>query len=186
MPGSRRIEVSRLLPIFGAALHRLPDVVPVVPIAGPVTDAIRAGTRQWSRQPVLVTETRDKYDAFAASAAALTKSGTSTLELAMAGVPMVVTYRVNPLTAAIARRMVTVSYASLLNLLAQRAVVPELVQQACTPERLAAAVRELLDDDAAAAAQRESYRDVLKMLSPAGQQPSDAAADAVMRVLDQP
>jgi lipid-A-disaccharide synthase len=186
MPGSRRSEVSRLLPILGAALERLPDVVPVVPVAGPVADAVRAGTRQWSRQPVLVTEAADKYDAFAASTAALTKSGTSTLELAMAGVPMVVAYRVNPLSAAVARRMITVSHASLLNLLAQREVVPELLQEACTPERLAAAVRELLDHHTVAAAQREAYRDVLRMLSPAGQKPSEAAAAAVLRVLDQP
>lgn len=186
MPGSRRSEVSRLLPILRTTLDRLPDLVPVVPIASAVLDAVRVGTQQWRRPPVLVTETADKYDAFAASAAALTKSGTSTLELAMAGVPMVVTYRVNPLTAAIARRMVTVSYASLLNLLAQRTVVPELVQQACTPERLAAAARELLDDEGAAAAQRNSYRDLLATLSPAGQKPSEAAAAAVIRVLDQP
>jgi lipid-A-disaccharide synthase len=186
MPGSRRTEVSRLLPVLGATLRHLPDVVPVVPIAGPVTAAVQAGTWQWPRPPVLVTEARDKYDAFAASAAALTKSGTSTLELAMAGVPMVVTYRVNPVSAAIARRMVTVSYASLLNLLARREVVPELLQEACTPERLALAVRSLLDDSASAARQRDACRDVLKTLRPDGQTPSGAAAAAVLRVLDQP
>jgi lipid-A-disaccharide synthase len=164
MPGSRRAEVSRLLPIFGATLRRLPDVVPVVPVAGSVADAVRAGTREWPRQPVLVTGLADKHDAFAASTAALTKSGTSTLELAMAGVPMVVTYRVNPLTAAIARRMFTVSHASLVNLLANREVVPELIQAACTPDRLAAAVRMLLDDTAVATAQRVACHDVLASL----------------------
>jgi lipid-A-disaccharide synthase len=186
MPGSRRTEVSRLLPVLGATLRRLRDVVPVVPIAGPVTEAVHAGTREWPRQPVLVSEEQDKYDAFAASAAALTKSGTSTLELAMAGVPMVVTYRVNPVSAAIARRMVTVSYASLLNLLAQREVVPELLQKACTPERLAGTVRGLLDDPAAAARQRDACRNVLKALRPDSETPSGAAAAAVLRVLDQP
>jgi lipid-A-disaccharide synthase len=186
MPGSRRTEVSRLLPIFGAALQRLPDIVPVVPVASPVAEAVRAGTRDWQRQPVLVTEPHDKHDAFAASIAALTKSGTATLELAMAGVPMVVTYRVNPLTAAIARRLFTVSYASLVNLLAQREVVPEFIQLACTPDRLAAAVRTLLDDPAAAAAQRTAYGDVLAKLHPPGSNPSDAAAGAVLDLLDQP
>jgi lipid-A-disaccharide synthase len=185
MPGSRPSEVSRLLPVLRATLDRLPDLLPVAPVASAVSDTVRASTRQWSRPPVLVTETADKYDAYAASAAALTKSGTSTLELAMAGVPMVVTYRVNPLSAAIARRVLTVPYASLLNLLAQQAVVPELLQEACTPERLAIAVRELLDNSAATATQRARYRDVLNMLSPPGQKPSDAAAAAVLRVLDQ-
>ena len=98
MPGSRRGEVTRLLPVLRATLERLREpVVPVVPLAG-------SGRRRRSppppspgrRRPILVSDTADKHDAFAAAAAALTKSGTSTLELALAGVPMVVTYRANP------------------------------------------------------------------------------------------
>jgi lipid-A-disaccharide synthase len=186
MPGSRRTEVTRLLPILGATLQLLPDAVPVVPVAAPVAHAVEEGARNWPRQPVLVTELEAKHDAFAASSAALTKSGTSTLELAMAGVPMVVTYRVNPLTAAIARRLLTVRYAALVNLLAQREVVPELIQAACTPDRLAASVRSLLDDPAVAETQRAGCRDVLGSLrAPAGT-PSAAAAAAVLDVLDQP
>jgi lipid-A-disaccharide synthase len=186
MPGSRRTEVAPLLPILGATLQRLPDVVPVVPVAAPVAQAVGDGARNWPRQPVVVTELEAKHDAFAASSAALTKSGTSTLELAMAGVPMVVTYRLNPLTAAIARRLITVQYASLVNLLAQREVMPELIQEACTPDRLAASVRSLLDDPAVAAAQRAACRDVLGSLRPPAGMPSDAAAAAVLDVLDQP
>ena len=186
MPGSRRTEVARLLPILGATLQRLQDVMPVVPLAGPVAETVRAGTRDWPRQPVLVTELHAKHDAFAASAAALTKSGTSTLELAMAGVPMVVTYRVNPLTAAIARRLLTVRYGALVNLLAGREVVPELIQQACTPDRLAAAVHMLLDDPANAMAQRAASRDVLASLRPTSGTPSSTAAAAVLDLLDQP
>jgi lipid-A-disaccharide synthase len=186
MPGSRRTEVSRLLPIFGATLRRLPEVVPVVPVAGPVADAVRTGASDWPRLPALVTESQAKHDAFAASAAALTKSGTSTLELAMAGVPMVVSYRVNPLSAAIAGRLIQVKYASLVNLLAEREVVPELIQGACTPDRLAATVRALLDDAGAAAAQREAFGDVLASLRPPAGSPSDAAAAAVLDLLDQP
>ena len=186
MPGSRRTEVARLLPIFGATLQRLPDVVPVVPVAAPVAQAVNQGTCHWPRPPVLVTDELDKHDAFAASAAALTKSGTATLELAMAGVPMVVTYRVNPLTAAIARRLVTVQYAALVNLLARREVVPELIQHACTPDRLVAAIRLLLDEPATAAAQRAACRDVLTMLRQPTGTPSEAAAAAVLALFDQP
>lgn len=180
MPGSRRTEVTRLLGILGATLQRLPDLVPVVPIAGPVAELVQSGTRDWQRPPLLVTDAADKYDAFAASTIALTKSGTSTLELAMADVPMVVTYRVNPLSAAIARRLVNVPYASVINLLAQREVVPELIQQACTPDRLAAAVRRLLDDPDAANIQRMACRDTLAMLRPSAGTPSEAAAAAVL------
>ena len=88
--------------------------------------------RSWSRIR------QGKHDAFAASAAALTKSGTSTLELALANVPMLVTYRVNPLSHQIAKRMIKVKYASIVNLLLDRPVVPELLQYESRPDRLAA------------------------------------------------
>jgi lipid-A-disaccharide synthase len=185
MPGSRRTEVSRLLPILGATLQRLPDVVPVVPVAGLVADAVRAGTRNWPRQPLLVTEESEKFDAFAGSAAALTKSGTSTLELAMAGVPMVVTYRVNPLSAAIARRLIKVRYASIINLIAEREVIPELIQEACKPERLASTVQMLLEDRTAAEIQRSACRSVLDMLRPDNGLPSESAAEQVLALLKQ-
>lgn len=189
MPGSRRTEVSRLLPVLGAALQRIaarvPDIQPVVPLAGPVADAVRLRASTWSAQPILVSETEDKHDGFAASAAALTKSGTATLELAMAGVPMLVTYRVNPVSAAIARRLVTVRYASLVNLLADREVVPELIQDACTPDRLADVLLRLLSDAAAADAQRDACRAVLRQLHPPHGLPSEAAADAILELLDQ-
>jgi lipid-A-disaccharide synthase len=189
MPGSRRTEVSRLLPVLGRALQlvaaHVPNIQPVVPLAGPVADAVREGATAWAAKPILVSTTEDKHDGFAASAAALTKSGTSTLELAMAAVPMLVTYRVNPLSAAIARRLVTVRYVSLLNLLANREVVPELIQDACTADRLAGALVRLLSDPAAVEAQRDECRAILDQLRPPWGLPSEAAADAVLELLDQ-
>ncbi len=184
MPGSRRTEVSKLLPVLGETLRLLPaGVVPVVPLAGPVAEAVRAGTSEWVVKPILVTDTADKFDAYAASTAALTKSGTSTLELALAGVPMVVTYRINPITAWIVRRSVKVAYASLLNLLAGRQVVPELLQEDCTPAKLAAALNLLLTDPQAAEAQRAACRPVLASLRPVIGLPSEAAAAAVLELL---
>ena len=184
MPGSRRTEVTRLLPILGQTLKELPDrLVPVVPIAATVAEAVRAGTAHWPIRPILITDVQDKYDAYAASTAALTKSGTSTLELALAGVPMVVTYRVNPLTAAIVRRLSKVKYVSLLNLLADAEIVPELIQQDATPDRLAAALNRLIGDPRAAAAQVAAYQAPLAMLRPPSGLPSDAAATAVLALL---
>jgi lipid-A-disaccharide synthase len=186
MPGSRRTEVSRLLPILGATLERLAlPVIPVVPLAGPVAEVVRAGTRDWPGTPLLVSDSADKYDAFAASAAALTKSGTSTLELALARVPMLVTYRVNPISAAIARRLIRVRYASLLNLLVDRPVVPELLQRDCQPDCLAATLNRLLADPAAARAQRDAFQEPLAMLRPDSGTPSEAAAAEVLDLLDQ-
>lgn len=190
MPGSRRTEVSRLLPILGATLQRLaaahPGLQPVVPLAGPVAEAVRQGTAHWPVRPLLVESTTDKYDAFAASAAALTKSGTSTLELALAGVPMLVTYRVNPVSAMLARRMLKIPHVSLLNLLAGRELVPELLQQDCAPDRLATALDALLRDPAAARAQRSGFAATLPLLRPPAGLPSQAAAAAVLELLRQP
>lgn len=190
MPGSRRNEVPRLLPVFGATLallaDRVPGLVPVVPVASAVAETVRRAAASWPVRPVVVSELADKHDAYAAAAAALTKSGTSTLELALAGVPMAVTYRVNPLSAMIARRLIRVPHVAIVNLLAGRAVVPELLQQACRPATLAETVERLLGDPAAAAAQRTAFREIaLRLRAPAGS-PAESAAHEVLALLAEP
>jgi lipid-A-disaccharide synthase len=188
MPGSRRSEVGRLLPIFGETLQRLaariPGLVPVVPVAHSVAEAVRAATASWPVKPILVADTAEKHDAFAAAEAALVKSGTSTLELALAGVPMVVAYRMNPISGAIAKLLVKIPFAGLVNLLAGREVAPELLQENCTPPRLEAALGRLLTDPTEAAAQRMAFRDIAAGLTPAGMAPSAAAAAEVLALAD--
>ena len=188
MPGSRRSEVPRLLPVFGATLallaKRVPGLVPVLPVASAVAETVRRAAAAWPVPPIIVTDLDDKHDAYAAAAAALTKSGTSTLELALAGVPMAVTYRVNPLTAAIARRLIRVPHVAMVNLLAGQAVVPELLQQDCRAAKLAATVEHLLGDPAAAQAQRSAFRAVIaRLAAPAGTPAAAAAALEVLEVL---
>jgi lipid-A-disaccharide synthase len=184
MPGSRQTEVARLLPILEATLARLPEpLVPVVPLAGPVEDAVRQRTANWPIQPILVSDLAEKHDAFAASAVALTKSGTSTLELAMARVPMLVTYRVNALSAAIARRTVRVKYASIINLVLDRPAVPELLQRDSRPDLLAPALHRLLTDPVAVAEQRAGCAEALARLRAGAAAPSDSAAEAVLSLL---
>lgn len=187
MPGSRSTEIRRLLPIFGEALallaQRVPGLRPVVPLAGPVEAAVREVAAQWSPAPILVTDIAEKHDAFAAAAAGLIKSGTSSLEVALAGVPMVVGYRVNPITAAIAKRIIKVRYVSIVNLLADRAIIPELLQDECSPAKLAEALYAVLERPAEAARQRAGFAEVMDALRPAGGgSPSEAAAAAVLRI----
>ena len=190
MPGSRRSEAPRLLPVYGEALAqlatRLPGLVPVVPAAAAVAETVRRATNRWAAPPIILAELQEKHDAYAAASAALTKSGTSTLELALAGVPMAVTYRVNPLTAMAARRMIRVPHVAMVNLLAGRLVVPELLQEQCNADKLAATLQSLLEDASAADAQRAAFREVMASLSPAGRSPSMAAAEEVLRVLEAP
>jgi lipid-A-disaccharide synthase len=184
LPGSRHTEVSRLLPILERTLRLLPPgLVPVVPLAGPVADTVRQRTAAWPVRPILVSSAQEKFDAFAASTAALTKSGTSTLELAVARVPMVVMYRVNPISHVAVKLLVKIQYASILNLLLDEMVVPEFLQYDATPERLAGAMRQLLDDPAAVAAQRAGFDKALTMLRPLAGVPSDSAAEAVLSLL---
>jgi lipid-A-disaccharide synthase len=185
MPGSRRSEINRLLPILRATLERLREpVIPVVPLAGPVAAAVTEATLSWMPRPILVADNGEKHDAFAAAAAALTKSGTSTLELALAGVPMVVTYRANPITIWMVRRLALVKYASLLNILSEREIVPELLQGDATPEKLAAALETILTP-AGATAQRAAFVAPLSMLRPSEGAPSHAAAVAVLELIEQ-
>lgn len=189
MPGSRRSEAPRLLPTFGQTLSLLarsaPDVRPVLPVSPVVAETVRRAASAWPVQPIIVTELQDKHDAYAAAAAALTKSGTSTLELALAGVPMAVTYRVNPVSAAIARRLIRVPHVAMVNLLAGRELVPELLQEDCTPAKLSATVLELLDHPRTAEGQLAGFHTVLDSLRPEHGLPSDAAGRSVLEVLDQ-
>ncbi len=189
MPGSRRSEAPRLLPVFGRTLERLalrePGLRPVLPVSAVVADVVRRAAARWPVQPIIVTDLQEKHDAYAAAGAALTKSGTSTLELALAGVPMAVTYRVNPLSAAMARRMIKVPYVAMVNLLAGRALVPELLQEDCTAETLSRVALTLLRDPQVGAAQRAGFAEILAQLRPADGTPSDAAAREVLQVLDQ-
>ncbi|MSP00205.1 MAG: lipid-A-disaccharide synthase [Acetobacteraceae bacterium] len=187
MPGSRRIEIARHLPLFRATLDRLAShsggrLIPVMPLAEPVKDAVTAATRTWTPRPILVEDAQEKRDAFAAAAAGLTKSGTATLELAVAGVPMVVTYRIHPITALIVLAVVKVPYFSILNLLSNREIVPELLQTNATPDKLAAALRVILEPEGAAA-QRQAFAAPLAMLCPPDGAPSDAAAAAILELL---
>jgi lipid-A-disaccharide synthase len=193
MPGSRRSEVRRLVPAFGEALRiaerDVPGLRPVVPVGALVREAVAAAAQGWPARPILVTETAAKHDGFAAVAASggagLIKSGTSSLEMAVAGIPHVVAYRVNPVTAAIVRRLIRVPHASLVNLLAEREVVPERLQEECTPEALAEALLAPMRDPAVAAAQRAGFAEALARLRPeGGGAPSEAAARAALAVAE--
>jgi len=101
-------------------------------------------------------------------------------------VPMAVTYRLNPLTAVMVRRMIRVPHVAMVNLLAGRALVPELLQGDCTAETLGHTVLALLRDAGLAQAQRDGFRAVLDTLRPPVGLPSEAAAREVLDVLDQP
>lgn len=187
LPGSRTGEISRHLALFGDAVHLLakqhPRLTVLVPAAPGIADLIRQGTASWS-VPVRILEGVDrKYAAFAASRAALAVSGTVTLELAIAGVPMVVAYRANPLTVAIARRIVRTPYISLGNLVLGEAVAPELIQEQASAQELAKAIDQLMVDGPERRRQLDAWHNFSDRLTASGKNPSQRAADVVIQLI---
>ncbi len=187
LPGSRGGEVRRLLAIFGEALHRLEAMVGpfrvAVPTVETVTEAVTQGVRVWPGRPIVLRGSADKYDAFAASRAALAASGTVALELALAGVPMAVAYRLNPLTEALLDRIVKVRQFNLVNLLLDRPLVAEHWRGACAPEPLARSLAVLISDERVRSAHRQGYDEAVRRLRADGMSPSRAAADRILAIL---
>ena len=187
LPGSRGGEVRRLLPVFGAALRRLESMVGTFRVAVPtvanVADAVIAGVGDWPGRPIVLRGAEAKYDAFAASRVAMAASGTVALELALARLPMVVAYRLNPLTEALLDRVLRVRQVNLINLILERSLVPELLGSDCSPERLAAAVAELVRDERVRSAHIEGYDQAVRRLGAAGPSPSRNAADRILEII---
>jgi lipid-A-disaccharide synthase len=188
VPGSRVSEVRRILPVFAEALGmlkaRYPNLHIVIPVAAAVAQEVEALTEDWPYPVVRVTNPEERFDAFAACDAAMTKSGTVTLELALAQVPMVVAYRVSPATAFLVRRMgVSVEHAALVNLLVGHGLVPELIQEDCTPQKLATAMDELFASEETRRAQREGFRQVIEIMGKATPPPSEHAAKVVLDIV---
>lgn len=188
LPGSRGGELDRLLPVFDDTLIRLWDGGwrgrVVVPTLARHLDRLRAAAQGWPGAPVVVAGNDEKWRAFALADAALAASGTVTLELAAAGVPSVIAYKVSGVTAAIARRLIRTSHAGLVNILLGDAVMPEFIQDDCTPERIVPALQALLGDEDARATQRGHFKQTMAMLQGPADGPAAAAAEVVARVIN--
>jgi lipid-A-disaccharide synthase len=184
LPGSRSSEVSRLMQPIGETLaglrgrgHDLEVVLPVVPS---VRALVERHLPEWPLPPHLVEGDDDKFRAFKLATAALAASGTVTLELALAGVPMVVAYKVEPLIGPIVRRMIKAHSVVLPNLVLGENVFPEFIQQDCTPSSLADALAPLLADSPERATQLAALAKIPAALQVAGHSPSEAAAAVVL------
>ncbi len=191
LPGSRRGLFARMAPIFADALRLSakdrPNLEFVVPYVAN-TDALSADfAATLPGRAIRVSSAEDKRAALAACDAALSISGTSVLELAIARLPVAVGHRVNALSAFLARRLIKVGHVTLPNLIAGRELVAERLQEACTPEALAADLARLLDDASARAAILAGFDEVCAKLGEAeiarGLLPSDRAAEAVLGTL---
>jgi lipid-A-disaccharide synthase len=184
LPGSRHSEIRRLGAVFGETLGRIARarsgieyVLPTLPhLAAEIERAI-AG---WPVRPRVVTTEREKFAAFRSARAALAASGTVTLELALAQVPTVAGYRVSMIEAPILRRAIRSPSTILPNLILHENVVPEFHQEACTAEKLAAALVPLLDESPARRRQLDGFARIDGIMSIGGDSPSERAAGAAI------
>ena len=186
LPGSRRGEIARMLPTFARAIDLLVrqagPIELVIPTVPHLAAAIRNAASDWRVAPRILVDPDDKRAAFRNARAALAKSGTVTLELALAGVPMVAAYKVSGFEAFVARRMVRVPSVILANLVLGDNVVPEFLQEACTPQALAGALAPLLSDTPARHRQVEAFARLDAIMRIGDAEPSREAATIVMEL----
>ena len=187
LPGSRRSEIRHHLGLFGAALGRLRAqgvaFELMLPTMSHLEATVREGVASWPVKPQIVVGEAEKRAAFRIARAALAKSGTVTLELALAGVPMVTAYRVGAMEAFILRRAIQVSSVILANLVIGKDVIPEFLQEDCTPEKLAGALSEVLADTPMRRQQVEAFVQLDTIMSTGNESPSVLAADIVLATM---
>ena len=187
LPGSRRGEVSRHLPIFKDTVAQLLAEIGyfrlVVPVIGRAGEIIRAETADWDADVLIVEGEAEKFDAMAASDLALAASGTVALELALARLPTVIAYRMNVITNMIARRVVKLDHVNLVNILLKREAVPEYILENCTADNLARGLAELFRSDEKRAQQIVSYKEAMLQLGEGGAAPGARAAEIILKLI---
>jgi len=187
LPGSRRGEIAHHMRAFGETLGRLASegarFEAVLPTTPHLRASVEAALATWAIRPRIVETEADKKAAFRIARAALAKSGTVTLELALAGVPMVTAYRGNAIEAFVARRLVRVPTVILANLVIGESIVPEFLQEDCVPEKLAPALRDILADTPARRGQLAAFGRLDAVMSTGARAPSELAADIVLAAI---
>jgi lipid-A-disaccharide synthase len=185
--GSRPAEIERLSRPFEDAVGRLvtarPGLRVIVPAAATVADLVKAKVGAWKAPARIVEGEQLKYDAMKAATVALACSGTVTSELAMAGCPMVVAYRLSEIGYWVLRAVYRQRHITLFNIAAGETIAPEFIQHDCTGAKLAKAVGERLDDPALRARQIAAQTAILEKMGRGGPDPAEVAADVVVKVL---
>ncbi|MDI7774835.1 lipid-A-disaccharide synthase [Asticcacaulis sp. EMRT-3] len=187
LPGSRPSEIKRLMPVFREVMLRLgrerPGLTMVLPVAETVREAVVAATADLPLRLMLIEDEAEKYAAMQAADLALACSGTVSTELALAGCPMVIAYKVEPLTHWIIRHFATLKYATLFNIMADREIAPEFIQHDCTADKLLRAVSLRLDDKALRDEQVSAQDAALDLMGRGQKPPAEKAARAVLDFL---
>ncbi|HKW57312.1 MAG TPA: lipid-A-disaccharide synthase [Candidatus Acidoferrum sp.] len=182
LPGSRRAELAQHLPVIRAACARMQELRRAQFVVAAASSA-HLGELQTGWEPNLTVRVVENqtYDALGCADAAIVSSGTATIEAALLDVPTVVIYRVTPLTALLAKPLVRTSYLSMVNLIAERRVVPELIQDELTTESVVRETLRLIEDESARDHLRAGLAEVRQRLGPPGA--VERAADEIASVI---
>lgn len=187
LPGSRRSEIGHHMTVFGETLAQLQaegvSFEAVLPTMPHLEGAIARGLESWPVRPRVVVGEEAKRAAFRVAHAAFAKSGTVTLELALAQVPMVTAYRAGAVEAWIVRRRITSSTVILANLVIGENVIPEFIQEDCTAAKLAPALRDVLTATPMRRQQQDAFARIDDIMSTGALSPSACAAEVVMALL---
>lgn len=187
LPGSRHNEVSRLLPIFLEAAEVLDlkydDLFFVIPTVKTVAKRVKKQAEESALKILVVESEEDRLNAIAASSVAIAASGTVALELAIANVPHTISYAASPLTAFLVRLFIQIKFVNLSNILINREIVPELLQENCTVENIVYNTTQLLDKEELYSKQLAGFKEVQQTLGLGEQKPSDNAADKILEII---
>jgi lipid-A-disaccharide synthase len=181
LPGSRRSEVTRLAPIFGAALAHLhqrhPGLSVALPTLAHLAPLVADLTKDWTTPPRLILDPAEKRAAFAEADVALAASGTVSLELAANATPMVIAYDMHPVSWWLMKRAALIDTVTLVNLVSDTRAVPEFLGPACRPAPIAAALDAVLRDSRA---QKAAMATTMQRLGKGGEPPGLRAARSVL------
>lgn len=186
LPGSRRSEVKRLMPVIVNTVNQLSikhkNIHVIIPTVSTVVNDVRK-LANFNTNITVIDDNVEKYSAFAASDIAIASSGTVTLELACALVPSIVIYKVSPITGFIARFLVKVKYASIVNILGKCEVFPEFLQSNCKATNIVVSLNKIIDDNVFRKKIIDAEKTVVKLLKKSNESPSDIATKTVLNII---
>jgi len=188
LPGSRPAEIKHMMPVFGEVVTRLhaarPDLTFVMPVADTVRARVEEAVKAIAAPIRLVESEADKFSAMRAATLALACSGTVSTELALAGCPMVIAYKVERLTYFIFKRISVLKHATMFNIMADKRIAPEFLQHECTADNLLNAIERRLDDKALRETQIREQYEALDLMGRGSPPTAERAARAVLDFLD--
>ena len=189
MPGSRITEINRLMPIFCRTiriiLHRDPTIRPVIVTLPFLKKTIEKYSSQLPEDTIIIDSQLEKNNLFAASKVAIAKSGTGTLELSLARVPLVIAYKISFISYCLIRFIIKIKYANLLNLVMNKEIIPEFIQNKCNADDLVNSTLNLLKDSQEANIQVQEANEALEKLGLSDEiSPSAKAANVIIDIIN--